>query len=64
VSRALVGRERTRARRAVEALRGRDVAEVARLLSMRVHTVAAVMTGRMLPGRRFAEAAARVLPTP
>jgi len=54
VSRALVGRERTRARRAVAALAGSDPAEVARKLRMRRHTVAAILARRMLPGRTFA----------
>lgn len=56
----LLGHHRTRARRAVEALRPYDVGVVARLLGMRRHTVAAILSGRMLPGPRFAEAASRV----
>jgi hypothetical protein len=58
MSRALFGRERTRARRAVDALAGSDPADVARRLGMRRHTVAAILSRRMLPGRRFAERAA------
>jgi hypothetical protein len=58
VSRALIGHERTRARKAVAALAGLDPARVARLLGMRRHTVAAILARRMLPGRMFAERAA------
>jgi hypothetical protein len=61
VSRTLVGRERTRARRAVAALAGSDPAEVARKLSMRRHTVAAILARRMLPGRTFATRHSRYL---
>jgi hypothetical protein len=60
MSRALVGRERTRARKAVAALAGSDPAEVARKLGMRRHTVAAILSRRMLPGRTFAQRAARL----
>lgn len=55
--RPLIGRERTRARKAVAALAGSDPAEVARRLGMRVHTVRAILSRRMLPGRAFAERA-------
>lgn len=57
---ALIGHHRTRARRAVEALRPYDPGVVAKLLNMRAHTVRAILSGRMLPGPRFAEAASRV----
>lgn len=57
--RILVGRERTRARRAVAALAGSDPAEVARKLGMRRHTIAAILSGGMLPGRAFTERAAQ-----
>lgn len=57
--RALIGHERTRARRAVAALAPFDPGVVAKLLGMRRHTIAAILSGRMLPGRRFAEAAER-----
>jgi hypothetical protein len=60
MSRALLGHERTRARRAVAALAGSDPTEVARKLRMRRHTVAAILSGRMRPGQRFAEAASRI----
>lgn len=56
----LIGHDRTRARRAVEALRPYDPGVVAKLLSMRRHTVALILSGRMLPGPRFAAAASRV----
>ena len=56
----LIGRQRTHARRAVEALSAYQPAVVARLLSMRVHTVAAILSGRMLPGPRFALAVTRI----
>lgn len=59
MSRALIGHERTRARRAVAALAGADPAEVARKLGMRRHTVTAILNGRLRPGRRFAEAVVR-----
>ena len=62
MSRPLIGHERTRARRAVEVLSGSDPVDVARRLGMRVHTVRAILSRRMLPGRRFLERAAR-LPT-
>jgi hypothetical protein len=39
----------------VAALSGREPAEVAKLLGMRKHTTAAILSGRMLPGRAFAE---------
>lgn len=58
--RALIGHERTRARRAVEALQSYDRAVVARLLGMRRHTIAAILDMRMLPQRRFIEAVSRV----
>ncbi len=58
--RALLGKERTRARRAVEALSAYDPGVVARLLGMRRHTVAAILSRRMLPGRVFLTSAARV----
>lgn len=60
--RALIGHERTRARKAVAALAPYQPAVVARLLSMRAHTVSAILSGRMRPDRRFAEAAARLIP--
>lgn len=60
MSRPLIGKHRTRARRAVEALRPYDPGVVARLLQLRRHTVEAVLSGRMLPGPRFAAAASRV----
>jgi len=56
MSRTLIGRERTRARKAVAALAGSDPAEVARKLGTRRHTIAATLAGRMRPGRRFATA--------
>jgi hypothetical protein len=62
MSRALIGHERTRARRAVAAFEGRGPAEVARKLKMRRHTVAAILSGRMLPGRTFAEPTTRAVP--
>lgn len=58
MSRILIGHERTRARKAVAALAGSDPAEVALRLGMRRHTVAAILSRRMLPGRTFAERAA------
>lgn len=60
--RGLIGHERTRARRAVVALSGRDPAAVAKLLAMRKHTIAAILRGRMLPGRVFAERVASLTP--
>lgn len=60
MSRALIGHERTRARRAVEALSAYEPGVVALLLGMRRHTVAAILSRRMLPGPRFAEAASRL----
>lgn len=63
MSRALIGHERTRARRAVAALAGSDPAKVAIRLGMRRHTVAAILSRRMLPGRTFAERAPRLLPS-
>ena len=60
MSRILIGHERTRARKAVAAPAGSDPAEVAQRLGMRRHTVAAILAGRMLPGRRFDEAASRL----
>jgi hypothetical protein len=62
VSRALVGRERTRARKAVAALAGSDPAEVARRLGMRRHSIAPLLEGRRLPGRIFLERSSRLLP--
>jgi hypothetical protein len=62
VSRALLGHERTRARRAVAALAGSDPAEVARKLGMRRHTIAPLLDGRRLPGRVFLDRASRLLP--
>ena len=63
MSRSLLGHERTRARRAVAALADSDPAEVARRLGMKRHSVAPLLDGRRLPGRRFLERAARILPT-
>jgi hypothetical protein len=63
MSRTLLGHERTRARRAVAALAGSDPAEVARKLRMRRHTVAAILSRRMLPGHTFAERVARLAPS-
>jgi hypothetical protein len=63
MSRALVGRERTRARKAVAALAGSDPAEVARKLGMKRHSIAPLLDGRRLPGRVFAERAARLTPS-
>ena len=60
MSRVLIGHERTRARKAVATLAGSDPASVARRLGMRRHTVAAILSGRMLPGRTFAERTARL----
>lgn len=57
---ALLGHHRTRARRAVEALRPYAPEIVARLLGMRKHTIEAILSGRMLPGPRFAAAASHV----
>lgn len=62
MSRTLIGHERTRARRAVAALAGHAPAEVARKLGMRRHTIAAILSRRMLPGRTFAERVARSSP--
>lgn len=59
MSRVLIGRERTAARKAVAALAGSDPAEVARKLGMRRHTVAAILSRRMLPGRRFVDSATK-----
>lgn len=56
----LIGRQRTHARRAVAALATYQPAVVARLLGMRLHTVSAILSGRMLPGPRFALAVTRV----
>jgi hypothetical protein len=56
----LIGRQRTHARRAVETLSAYDHTVVARLLNMRVHTISAILSGRMLPGPRFALAVTRV----
>lgn len=60
--RALIGHERTRARRAVAALADSDPAAVARKLGMKRHSIATLLDGRRLPGRVFLERAARVLP--
>lgn len=57
MSRPLIGHERTRARRAVEALRPYDPGVVAKLLGMRRHTVEAILSRRMLPGRTFLQRA-------
>jgi hypothetical protein len=62
VSRALIGRERTRARRVVDALASSDPAKVAIRLGMRRHTVAAILSRRMRPGRTFATRAAHLYP--
>lgn len=62
MSRVLIGHERTRARKAVAALAVFDPAAVARLLGMRKHTVAAILSRRMLPGRTFAARAGRLAP--
>ena len=59
--RALIGRERTQARRIVASLAGSDPAEVARKLGMRRHTIATLLDGRRLPGRVFLERASRLL---
>ena len=61
IVRSLIGHERTRARKAVAALTGAAPTDVARLLGMRRHTVAAVRSRLMLPGRTFAERAARLV---
>ena len=58
MSRALVGYEWTRARKAVAALAPYDPGLVAQLLGMRRHTVAAILAGPMLPGHTFAVRAA------
>jgi hypothetical protein len=63
VSRALIGRERTQARRMVALLAGSDPAAVARKLGMKRHSIAPLLDGRRLPGRTFAERAARLLPS-
>jgi hypothetical protein len=60
MSRSLIGRERTKARKAVAALAGSDPADVARKLGMRRHTIAAILSHHLLPGRRFAERVLRV----
>lgn len=59
--RILLGRERTAARRAVAALLGSNPSELAVKLGMRRHTIDAILSGRMLPGRTFAERAASLL---
>ncbi len=56
----LIGKYRTRGRVAVAALAVYDPTIVARLLSMRVHTVRAVLSGRCLAGPRFLAAVTRV----
>jgi hypothetical protein len=63
MSRALVGRERTRARKAVAALAGSDPAAVARKLGMKRHSIAPLLDGRRLPGRTFLERACCLLPS-
>jgi hypothetical protein len=60
MSRPLIGKFRTRGRVAVAALAQHDPSIVARLLSMRVHTVRAVLSGRCLAGPRFLAAVTRV----
>ena len=57
ILRPLIGKERTRARRAVEALQPYDRVVVAKLLGLKTRTVRYILDGRMLPGRRFAQAA-------
>lgn len=59
MSRALLGRERTKARRAVAILQVYDPALVARTLGLKKHTVAAILSLRMLPGRRVSDAVRR-----
>lgn len=63
MSRSLVGRERTRARRLVALLAGSDPAAVARKLGMKRHSVAPLLDGRRLPGRTFLERASRMVPS-
>jgi hypothetical protein len=58
--RAVIGHERTRARKAVAALAGSDSGDVAKLLGMRKHTIAAILSRRMLPGRTFADRASKL----
>ena len=62
MSRALIGHERTRLRRAAAPLLAAhcEPVELARALGIRVHTARAVLDGRLLPGRRFAGGVARV----
>lgn len=60
VVKPLIGKFRTRGRVAVAALAQYDPAIVARLLSMRVHTVRAVLSGRCLAGPRFLAAVTRI----
>jgi hypothetical protein len=62
MSRALVGRERTQARRMVASLAGSDPAAVARKLGMKRHSIAPLLDGRRLPGRTFLDRACRLLP--
>ncbi len=59
--RILLGRERTAARRGVVALAAYESSVVARLLGMRRHTIEAILSGRMLPGRTFAERVSRII---
>jgi hypothetical protein len=59
--RILLGRERTAARRGVIALAVYEPSIVAKLLGMRRHTIEAILSGRMLPGRTFAERVSRVM---
>jgi hypothetical protein len=59
--RILLGCERTAARRGVVALAVYEPSVVARLLGMRRHTIEAILSGRMLPGRTFAERVSRVM---
>lgn len=59
--RILLGRERTAARRGAVALAAYEPSVVAKLLGMRKHTIEAILSGRMLPGRTFAERVSRIL---
>lgn len=63
MSRMLLGRERTFARKALIQLAARypDPSDLARALKMKRHSVAPLLDGRARPCRRFAEAAARIL---
>lgn len=64
MSRALLGRERTFARKALAKLAERypDPSDLARAIGMKRHSVVPLLDGRARPCRRFAEAAARILP--